>query len=90
MPQLSSATEATSTSPGMKLVPAIVHDSTEIAELLHQDIEFRALTPRRSWEPTTREDAVEVLRTWFGDFDIQDVLRLDTTEMAGRYHVNYR
>ena len=91
MPQLSLATEATSKSLGVKLVHAIArHDFTEIAELLHQDIEFRALTPRRSWEPATREDAVEVLRTWFDDFDIRDVLRLDTNEMAGRYHINYR
>jgi hypothetical protein len=33
---------------------------------------------------------VEVLRTWFGDFDNHDVLGVDTTEMAGRNHVSYR
>lgn len=91
MPPRSSATDTASTALGAKLAHAIArHDFTGIAELLHPDVEFRALTPRRQWEPATRQDAVEVLRTWFGDFDIHDMLRVDTTEMAGRYHVSYR
>ena len=65
-------------------------DSAKLAELLHPEVEFRALTPRRAWEPATRADVLEVLDTWFGDCDVQAVLRLETGEIAGRHHVTYR
>ncbi|MGH2908255.1 MAG: hypothetical protein ACRDK8_03025 [Solirubrobacteraceae bacterium] len=91
MPPPSSATETIPTSLGAKLAHSIARqDFTQLAELLHPDIEFRALTPRRAWEPGTREDVVDVLRTWFADCDIQDVLRVDTSEISGRRHVTYR
>ena len=53
-------------------------------------IEFRALTPRREWHLATRGDVLDVLHTWFGDCDIQDVLRVDTSEIGARHHVAYR
>lgn len=91
MPPPSSATETTPLSLGAKLAHSIArHDFAEVAALLHPAIEFRALTPRRAWEPATREDVLELLRTWFGNCDIQDVLRVDTHEIAGRLHVTYR
>ena len=91
MPPQSSATEATATPLGAAFAHAIAaHDFAKLAELLHPEVEFRALTPRRSWEPAARDGALKVLRTWFGDCDIHDVLRVDTTEIAGRHHVVYR
>lgn len=91
MPPRSSATKPAPTSLGAKLAHSIArHDFTQIAELLHPDIEFRALTPRRLWEPATREEVIDVLRTWFGECDIHDVLRVDTSELAGRRQVTYR
>ena len=91
MPPQSSATEATATSLGAAFAYAIAsRDFEKLADLLHPEVEFRALTPRRSWEAGTRDGALEVLRTWFGDCDIQDVLRVDTAEIGGRYHVGYR
>jgi hypothetical protein len=91
MPPLSSATEATTTSLGAKFAHSIArHDFAEVAELLHPAIDFRALTPRRAWEPATREDVLDLLRTWFDDCEIQEVLRVDTHQIAGRLHVTYR
>jgi hypothetical protein len=91
MARPSSVTETAPPSLGAKLAYSIArHDFAEVAELLHPAIEFRALTPRRAWEPSTREDVLALLRTWFGDCDIQDVLRVETHEIAGRLHVTYR
>jgi hypothetical protein len=91
MPPPSSATETIAPSLGAKLAHSIArHDFSEVAELLHPAIEFRALTPRTAWEPTTREDVLDLLRTWFGDCDIQDVKVVDSHEIAGRLHITYR
>ena len=43
------------------------HDFGELGDLLHPNIDFRALTPTRTWEPADHDAAVEVLRTWWGD-----------------------
>ena len=64
-------------------------DLAKLAELLHPEVEFRALTPRRSWESVTRAGSLDVLRTWFGDCHLE-VVRVDTAEIAGRHHVAYR
>ena len=89
MPLRSSATEATA-SLGERFVHAIAsRDFTKVAQLLHHDVEFRALTPRRSWDPATRDDVVVVLRTWFGDCDIQEA-HVDTGEVGGRHRLAYQ
>jgi hypothetical protein len=63
VPPQSSATEATATPLGTAFAHAIAaHDFAKLAELLHPEVEFRALTPRRSWEPAARDGALEVLR----------------------------
>lgn len=91
MPPLSSATETTSSSLGAKLAHSIARkDFAKLTELLHPAVEFRALTPRRVWEPANRDEVLDVLRTWFGDVDIHDVLCVDTDELPGRLHVAYR
>ena len=80
----------TTTSLGATLAHAIAaRDFAKVEELLHPHVEFRALTPRRFWESGTRAGAVDVLRTWFGDCDLQ-IVSVDTGEVAGRHHVAYR
>jgi hypothetical protein len=66
------------------------HDFGELGDLLHPNIDFRALTPRRSWEPADHDAAVEVLRTWWGDCQIDAVERVDATAVGDRQHVAYR
>ena len=91
MPQPCSATDAPAASLGVAFAQALADgDFAKLAELLHPEVEFRALTPGRTWEPVTRADALDVLRTWFGDCEVRDTLRLETGEIAGRQHVTYR
>lgn len=91
MPPRSSATDATASLLGAAFAHAIAgRDFAKLAELLHPEVQFRALTPRRCWEPATRDDVLEVLRTWFGDCDVKDVVRVDTAEIGGLHHVAYR
>jgi hypothetical protein len=91
MPAPSSATEVGATSLGAGFARAIAgRDFGRLAELLHPAVDFRALTPSRSWEPAGRDGALKVLRAWFDDFEVRDLLRLETAEIAGRYHVAYR
>jgi hypothetical protein len=67
-------------------------DFSRILELLHPEIEFRALTPRRSWEEDTGADVIsDVLRVWFDDSDeIEALERLDSDAFADRERVGYR
>jgi hypothetical protein len=59
-------------------------------ELLHPEVDFQALTPRRLWEALSDTDVVEVLRTWFGDAETEQVARVETDAVADRQHVAYR
>jgi hypothetical protein len=65
-------------------------DFDQAADVLHPGIDFRALTPRRTWAPENHSEAVEVLRTWFGNCRIEQVVRLDSDAFADRQHVAYR
>jgi hypothetical protein len=65
------------------------NDYSELTSLLHPEIEFRALTPRRSWEPESRHAAIEVLRTWFGDCTIEEAW-LDSDTFSDCCRVAYR
>jgi hypothetical protein len=63
-----------------------------VAELFAPDVEFRALTPRRCWEPSGPEEIVGgVLRQWFEDSDaIEAIEKLETDSVADRERVAYR
>lgn len=65
-------------------------DFAELGDLLHPDVEFRALTPRRTWEPAGHDAALEMLRTWFGDCQVEEVERVDATAVGDRSHLAYR
>lgn len=67
-------------------------DFDRIAGLLHPEIDFRALTPRRFWEASSPRQVVdEILTTWFEESDVvEDVLAIETGGVADREHVSYR
>jgi hypothetical protein len=67
-------------------------DSSAILALLHPDIDFRGMTPGRTWEPGDPQEVVSVLLdNWFGDSDeIEGVDRIESDAFADRQRVEYR
>jgi hypothetical protein len=67
-------------------------DSGRLLELLHPEIEFRALTPRRNWEANDPEATIAILLgTWFEETDnIEAVEQLESDVFADRQRVGYR
>jgi len=56
------------------------------------EIDFRALTPGKQWEATTRKDLIEgVLEQWFGSrVEIYETLAISTDRVVDRNRVVYR
>lgn len=69
-----------------------VKDFDRVLELLHPEIDFRALTPRRTWEASDPEAVISgVLRQWFEDTDdIEALERLESDSFADRERIGYR
>jgi hypothetical protein len=67
-------------------------DSEAMLELLHPQIEFRALTPRRSWEADDPAAVLEIIfGNWFDDSDrIEALQSVDTDVFADREQLRYR
>jgi hypothetical protein len=67
-------------------------DFAGVAALLDSEIDFRGLTPGRSWEASGADAVLEmVLGHWFEDSDeIEQVVSLDTDAFADRQRVAYR
>ena len=67
-------------------------DAQRLLALLHPEIEFRALTPGRSWEADDPETVLSVLlEHWFEEHDeITAVEQLDGDGFADRKRVGYR
>jgi hypothetical protein len=67
-------------------------DFDRIRGLLHPEIDFRGLTPRRNWQASDPDDVVNsVLRTWFEDTDeIEELEQVETDSFADRERVGYR
>jgi hypothetical protein len=67
-------------------------NSSRILELLHPEIDFRALTPNRSWEAGDRDAVLSILLgRWFEDSDeIEGVEQIDEDTIADRERVGYR
>lgn len=63
-----------------------------IADLLHPQIDFRALTPRRDWQESDSAAVISaVLRQWFEDSDeIQALEHVECDAFADRERVGYR
>jgi hypothetical protein len=67
-------------------------DFGQILELMHPEIDFRALTPRRNWEASDPDAVVTtVLRQWFEESDeIEAVERIESDAFADRERIGYR
>jgi hypothetical protein len=67
-------------------------DFGRIAELMHPQVDFRGMTPKRTWEAADPDAVIEgVLRQWFEDSDEIDALeRLESDSFADRERVGYR
>jgi hypothetical protein len=69
-----------------------VKDFDRVLDLLHPEIDFRGLTPRRNWEANDPDAVISgVLRQWFEDSDeIEALERLESDTFADRERVGYR
>jgi hypothetical protein len=69
-----------------------VKDFSRVLALMHPEIDFRGLTPNRSWEAGDAEAVISgVLRRWFEDADeIEALDRLESDAFADRERVGYR
>ena len=67
-------------------------DYARITGLLGQDVDFRALTPNRTWQATGPDAVIsEILTSWFEDSDhIDELVEVEAGEMADRQKVSYR
>jgi hypothetical protein len=67
-------------------------DSSRLLELMHPEIDFRGLTPNRSWEANGRDAVLSVLLgQWFEDSDEIEALEgLESDAVADRDRVGYR
>jgi hypothetical protein len=85
------------TSPDVAVGERFVHalldkDWTRVESAVDPKIDFRALTPGRPWEATTRKDLIEeVFQQWFEPRDeIYEILAIATDRVVGRNRVVYR
>jgi hypothetical protein len=63
----------------------------QVRELLHPDLDFRAMTPNRIWEAADADGVVEALGVWFDDGDeIEALDSVDVDTFADRERVGYR
>ena len=68
-------------------------DRERLYGMLADPIDFRALTPLRTWEATTPEQVVDqiILGRWFDPGDhIQEATSVTTADLGIRQHVAYR
>jgi hypothetical protein len=66
-------------------------DNERVRELLHPELDFQAMTPRRIWDAAGPDDVIAALNTWFdsGD-DIVSIVSIETDSFADRERVGYR
>jgi hypothetical protein len=79
-------------SPGEEFATALAEkDFDRISEILDPEVDFRGLTPNRSWEASGASGVVsDVLERWFGDSDhIDELLHVETGAIADRQRVAY-
>jgi hypothetical protein len=67
-------------------------DFDALANLLHPEIDFRGLTPRRNWEAGNPGDVIQgILCQWFEESDdIEALVHVETDSFADRERVGYR
>jgi len=85
--------QETATTLGAEFARALANkDYSRVSELLHPEIDFRALTPNRIWEASDADAVISgVLRQWFEDSDeIEGLEHLESDAFADRERVGYR
>jgi hypothetical protein len=85
--------DTTTTTLGTEFARALAaKEYDRIRDLIHPDVDFRALTPRRFWEVNDPETLIStVLQQWFEDSDeIEALEHLETDSFADRERVGYR
>jgi hypothetical protein len=67
-------------------------DFDAIDGLLGEQIDFRGLTPRRTWEASGSREVIEqILTTWFDESDtLEEIESIETDSFADRERVSYR
>jgi hypothetical protein len=67
-------------------------DSARIRDVLHPEIDFRGLTPGRTWEANDRDAVIALLfDQWFEETDeIKTLEQLESDTFADRQRVGYR
>jgi hypothetical protein len=66
-------------------------DHDQVRALLHPELDFRAMTPKRIWEAPDADGVVDALNTWFGDTDqIEELEAVELDAFADRERVGYR
>jgi hypothetical protein len=67
-------------------------DSARLLDLMHAEIDFRGLTPNRSWEAKGGDAVISVLLgQWFEESDdIEALEELESDAFADRQRVGYR
>ena len=66
-------------------------DHDRVRQLLHPELDFRAMTPKRIWEAEAPDDVISALCFWFGDGDkIQGLDAVETDAFSDRERVGYR
>jgi len=67
-------------------------DAQRLADLLHADVDFGAMTPSRTWEASDPAGVVDtVFNHWFEPKDeIEQLERLETDVVGDRERVGYR
>ena len=86
-------TQTATSTLGQAFADALSHkDFDAIAGLLHPDVDFRGLTPRRLWEASGPRAVIdEILTTWFEDSDqVERLVVSEADAFADRQRVGYR
>lgn len=66
-------------------------DDARLRDLLHPDVDFNAMTPRKVWPGSNPDDVLDALHLWFEDSDhIEEVVSIETDAFADRERVGYR
>lgn len=67
-------------------------DADRLRELLASEVDFRAMTPRRTWEASDPDAVLSIVfGHWFEDSDEIDTLeQVETDSIADRQRVGYR
>jgi len=67
-------------------------DADRLGALLHPDVDFRGLTPKRTWEANSPAEVLDVVfGHWFEpEDDIEALEHVETGTLADRERVGYR